>query len=47
LAQRSTNPSLKVKYLEKALALDPANAQLKEMLRAAIAERDGAQTPKP
>lgn len=46
LAQRSTNPALKVKYLEKALALDPSSAQLKEMLRAAIAERDSAQPPK-
>lgn len=46
LAQRSTNPSLKVKYLEKALALDPDNAQLKELLRAAIAERDSAQPAK-
>lgn len=47
LAQRSTNPVLKVKYLEKALALDPDNAQLKEMLRAAQAERDADQRSKP
>lgn len=39
LAQRAAKPVLKVMYLKKALALDPNNAQLKELLRAAEAEQ--------
>jgi hypothetical protein len=38
LAQRASIPALKVKYLKQATSLDPANAQIKELLRAA--ERD-------
>lgn len=38
LAQRAAKPALKVMYLKKALALDPNNAKLKELLRSAEAE---------
>ncbi len=38
LAQRAAKPALKVMYLKKALALDPNNGKLKELLRSAEAE---------
>lgn len=38
LAQRSPRPALKVSYLRQAASLDPANAQIKELLRAAEME---------
>ena len=39
LAQRATKASLRVMYLKRALALDPDNPQLKELLRAAQANQ--------
>ncbi len=38
LAQRAAKPALKVMYMKKALALDPNNAKLKELLRSAETE---------
>lgn len=43
LAQRASKASLRVMYLKRAVGLDPDNAQLKELLRAAEADLAGEQ----